>query len=154
MTQEVIVYEPAVVDQVIAALRTEHRPAVAKAGKRLDDARILAIRGDLEPLSGDWTNTGRLWVRSQNTEHRYLVTTSRPPTCDCPDFAKTHRPCKHIWAVSIVCQARLRYGYVPAMEQEMREYAAVEAGAENDTEDGDVVSRAIQDMEDYVQSHS
>jgi hypothetical protein len=149
MTQEVIVYDPAMVDQVIAEYRTKHSHAVAKAGNRLEDARTLAIRGAIEPLSGEWSNDDRFWVRSQYSEHRYLVTTGSHPMCDCPDFARTNTPCKHIWAVSIVCQVRFQHGYAPSLEQEMQEYAEEVDTIEDDAEDGDVVSRAIQEMKSY-----
>lgn len=153
MTQEVIVYDPTVVDQVIALLRNEHSQAVARAGNRLNDARALAIRGDIEPVSSAWSNDDRFWVRSQYSAHRYQVTTGKRPTCDCPDFARTRTACKHIWAVSIVCQARFRFGYVPSLEQELRECAEEDDGVADDAGDEDVVAYAIQEVEGDAQHH-
>jgi hypothetical protein len=152
MTQDIVIYDPAVVDQVIALLRTEHGAAVARAGRKLDDARALAIRGDIEPVSSAWSDDDRFWVRSQYSSHRYQVTTDKPPTCDCPDFASTHKACKHIWAVSIVCQARFRFGFVPSLE--VQELAAADDGVADYSGDDDVVARAIQEVERYAHHYS
>ncbi len=154
MTQEVIVYDPAVVDQVIAMLRSEHSQAVAKAGSQLHNARTLAIYGAVEPLSGEWFNDDRFWVSTGPAVHRYMVTTGSHPTCDCPNFVTTHTPCEHIWAVSIVCIVRFRHSGVSSPAHELQEDAESETSPKDDAEGGDVVARAIQDMEAYAQSYA
>lgn len=152
MSDDMHWYDPTIIDQAIALLRTEHARAVAQAGSLLDAARALALAGSIEPVSGDWSNADRFWVRAQHSDQSYQVTTGKQPTCDCPDFARAHTACEHIWAVSIVCLARFRFGSVLALAQEMREYAEDE-GIDDDAWDDDVVARAIQEMEEEARHY-
>lgn len=157
MSYELILYDPAVVDRAVTLLRTEHSAAVARSSRGLDEARELAIRGDIEPVSGAWSTTDRFWVHAQHSEHRYQVTTGSNPRCDCPDFDRTKIACKHIWAVNILCLVRFRIGYVPALEQEAEAVAGndeddvQDRNSEADPDEADVIGRAIQDLEDYAQ---
>src|SRR5690242_16868966 len=96
-TPEPLVEDPTLIDRAIELLRTEHSRATTRAGSRLAVARVLALHGMTEPVSGDWSTDDRFWVQSAATQPRQLVTTGEHPTCDCSDFAQTHAPCAHIW---------------------------------------------------------
>ena len=47
---------------------------------------------------------GRYRVRSQSSDNVYTIDLDNDPTCTCPDFILTSRPCKHIFRVLLFVQ--------------------------------------------------
>ena len=103
------VYPSALADKCVALL-CARRPSMSESTPGLQAGRYLMMHGFVAPRDGqNWQNL-RYIVMSPDTARFYYDVDLACEACNCADFLRTQRPCKHLYAAALTLLAHRRFG--------------------------------------------